>query len=80
MKKKLVFALIMGVVTTGIISFSLISINIGFVSKFMTIWLKSWLMAYVIVIPAILVIAPKIEQFVEYLLKEKAEGNKNKIQ
>ena len=80
MKKKLVFALIMGVVTTGIISFSLISINIGFVSKFMTVWLKSWLMAYVIVIPAILVIAPKVEQFVEYLLKEKAEGNKNKIQ
>ncbi|MNK14875.1 hypothetical protein D3C87_330060 [compost metagenome] len=80
MKKKLVFALIMGVVTTGIISFSLISINIGFVSKFMAIWLKSWLMAYVIVIPAILVIAPKVERFVEYLLKEKAEGNKNKIQ
>ena len=79
MKKKLAFALIMGVVTTGVISFSLISINIGFVPKFMTIWLKSWAMAYVIVIPAILIIAPKVEQFVEYLLKEKTEGSKSKI-
>ncbi|RWX03496.1 DUF2798 domain-containing protein [Flavobacterium cerinum] len=80
MKKKLAFALIMGVVTTGIISFSLISINIGFVPKFMVIWLKSWAMTYVIVIPAILIIAPRVEQFVEYLLKENTGGNKSKIQ
>lgn len=80
MKKKLAFALIMGVVTTGIISFSLISINIGFVPKFLAIWLKSWLMAYVIVIPAILIIAPKIEKLVDYMLKETAVDNKSKTQ
>jgi hypothetical protein len=34
MKNKIAFALIMGVVTTGIISFTLIAINIGFIDMF----------------------------------------------
>lgn len=66
-KKKVVFAGVMGVVTTGIISFALISINVGFTDQFLQIWFKSWLLAYVLVIPAILFIAPKIEKFVETL-------------
>lgn len=64
LKKKVVFALIMGVITTGIISFSLIAINLGFNDKFLNVWLKSWLLAYVFVIPAILFIAPQIEKLV----------------
>ncbi|MGH2666501.1 DUF2798 domain-containing protein [Flavobacterium sp.] len=65
MKQKIAFALLMGIVTTGIISFSLISINLGFSNRFINIWLKSWAMAYVIVIPAILLIGPKVQQLVE---------------
>ncbi|CAL2094984.1 conserved hypothetical protein [Tenacibaculum sp. 190524A05c] len=64
LKKKLVFALTMGVITTGIISFSLIVINLGFSNNFIQVWLKSWLLAYILVIPAILFIAPPIEKFV----------------
>lgn len=65
LKKKVVFAGIMGVITTGIISFALIAINVGFTEKFLQVWLKSWLLAYVFVIPAILFIAPQIEKMVD---------------
>ena len=67
MKQKIAFAMIMGVVTTGIISFTLISVNVGFNGRFAGIWLKSWAMAYMVAIPAILIIAPAIERLVARL-------------
>jgi hypothetical protein len=75
MKQKITFALIMGVVTTGIISFTLIAVNIGFIEKFLKIWLRSWAMAYVVVIPCILVLSPPVEKLVQLLL---GMNNKNK--
>ncbi len=71
MKKKIAFALLMGVVTSGIISCVLISINVGFVSNFLMIWLKSWAIAYCIAIPAVLIIAPQIQKFVDKVFDEK---------
>jgi len=71
MKKRIAFALIMGIVTTGIISFTLISINVGYVEKFLNIWLRSWALAHMVVIPAILLIAPRVQQLVDRLFKEK---------
>lgn len=71
MKQKITFALLMGVITTGIISFTLISINVGFVERFFHIWFRAWAMAYVVVIPAILLIAPQIQKLVDNLFKEK---------
>ena len=67
MKQKIAFSMIMGVITTGIISFSLVAINLGFVERFLSIWFKSWGMAYVIVIPCILIIAPRVQSLVEHL-------------
>lgn len=57
----------MGIITTGIISFSLIAMNLGFTDRFLKVWLKSWVSAYVIVIPAILLIGPRIQRFAESL-------------
>lgn len=71
MKQKIAFALLMGIVTTGIISFTLISINIGYTDKFIGIWLKSWSLAYLVVIPAILLIGPRIQKLVDYLFNTK---------
>jgi hypothetical protein len=71
MKNKIAFAMIMGIVTTGIISFTLISVNIGFTPNFMKIWLKSWGIAYLVVIPAILIIGPRIQKLVNRLFPEK---------
>ncbi len=69
MKQKIAFALIMGIITTGIISFTLISINIGYIPAFLKIWLRSWLMAYLVVIPAILIIGPLVQSIVDRLFK-----------
>ena len=52
-KQRMVFALLMGIVTTGIISFTLIGINMGFIEGFLKIWIRSWATAYAVVIPAI---------------------------
>lgn len=60
--QRIVFALIMGWITTLIISFFLVSINVGFKGLFVTIWLRSWFLAYLFVIPTILFIAPLIQK------------------
>lgn len=71
MKQKIAFALLMGIVTTALISFTVVAFNLGFVENFWRIWLKSWAMAYVIVVPLILIIAPQIERLVGFLFKAK---------
>lgn len=72
MKQRIAFALLMGVVTTGIISFTLISINAGFNERFLAIWLRAWGTAYMVVIPAILLIGPLVQRIVERVFAEKA--------
>lgn len=68
-KRKIAFALLMGVVTTGIISFSILAINLGFTQRFVLTWLRSWSIAYVIVIPAILLIGPRVQAHVERMVR-----------
>lgn len=67
-KRKIAFALTMGIVTTGIISFSLIAINIGLAGAFMATWLRSWLVAYMIVIPVILIVGPRLQSQIDSLI------------
>ena len=69
MKRKIAFALSMGVVTTGIISFVLIALNLGFKEGFTLVWLRSWGVAYVLVIPAILVIGPRLQAQIDRLVR-----------
>jgi hypothetical protein len=76
MKQRIAFAMIMGIITTGIISFTLISINIGFVEKFLNIWLRSWGTSYPVVIPCILLISPKVQALVNTILPEKILAKK----
>jgi len=71
MKQKIAFALLMGIVTTGIISFTLVSVNIGYTERFLAIWLRSWALAYLVVIPAILIIGPQVQKIVDRLFTEK---------
>ena len=68
LKRKIAFALAMGVVTTGIISFALIALNLGFSKDFALTWLRSWGIGYVIVIPAILLIGPKVQAQVDRVI------------
>ncbi|TKC05383.1 DUF2798 domain-containing protein [Pedobacter polaris] len=72
MKKKIAFALIMSAVTTGIVTFTVVAANLGFVDQFLIIWLKSWPIAYLVAVPSILIIAPRIEKLVDYLMRVKS--------
>ena len=71
MKQKIAFAMIMGVITTGIISFTLITINVGLGERFLAIWLRSWATAYLVAIPAILIIAPQVQKLVDRFFADK---------
>ncbi|EYS85651.1 hypothetical protein CF68_09965 [Cupriavidus sp. SK-4] len=68
LKRKVAFALSMGVVTTGIISFVLLTLNLGFSEGFALKWLRSWGIGYVIVIPAILLVGPRLQTQVDRLI------------
>jgi hypothetical protein len=68
LKRRIAFALAMGVVTTGIISFVILALNFGFSGEFVHAWLRSWAAAYAIVIPAILLIGPWVQEKVDRLI------------
>jgi len=71
MKKKIAFAFLMGFITTGLISLTIVLVNTHFQGfKFLIIWLKSWGIAYAVVIPCIVFISPKIEKLIDKIFKE----------
>ncbi|KXX70859.1 DUF2798 domain-containing protein [Flammeovirga sp. SJP92] len=68
-RKKIAFAFLMGLITTFIISFTIVSINIGFNELFLTIWIRSWMTAYALVIPTILFVAPAVQKVIDRLFE-----------
>jgi hypothetical protein len=68
LKRNIAFALSMGLITTGIISLVVVAINLGFSQGFVMAWLRSWAAAYIIVIPAILLIGPRLQARVDRLV------------
>jgi uncharacterized membrane protein SpoIIM required for sporulation len=68
LKKKIAFALLMGIVTTGIITFSLLALNAGISATFVASWLRSWGIAYVIVVPVILFVGPRLQLQIDRLI------------
>jgi pimeloyl-ACP methyl ester carboxylesterase len=67
MKNRIAFALLMGSITTGLTTFALIYLNLGFGSSFVKVWMRSWGLAYLIVIPIILVVAPRLRELITRL-------------
>lgn len=61
-KQNLKFALITGLVVTSYVTFTLVAVNIGFQSEFVFKWLRSWLIAYVLVVPSLLFVGPYIRR------------------
>lgn len=59
----------MGLVTTALISFVVIAVNLGFSQNFARQWLRSWGLAYAIVIPAILMIGPRVQAAMERVIR-----------
>ncbi|QPB22807.1 DUF2798 domain-containing protein [Rhizobium sp. 007] len=69
LKRKIAFALSMGIITTGIISFVLLALNLGSSKGFVLTWLRSWSIGYLIVIPAVLLIGPRLQVHVDRLVR-----------
>ncbi len=67
-RRKIAFAVAMGAVTTGIISFVILAINLGLSTGFVAVWLRSWATGYAIVVPAILLIGPRVQARVNQLI------------
>lgn len=67
-KRRIVSALLTGIVTTGLVSFVLLAHNRGFSEGFALAWLRSWGIGYSIVVPAILWIHPRLHAHVEHLI------------
>jgi hypothetical protein len=57
------FAIIMSFITTFFVSIVIVFVNIGFNENFVFIWLRTWLIAFVLVACSILFLAPKIRKF-----------------
>ena len=80
MKHKLLFTLIMGMITTGMISFVLIAINAGFNGKFLLHWLRSWILSYMLAVSSSLFIAPGVQELVNRLAKKRSKAIKEEGQ
>lgn len=68
LKRKIAFVLWMGGMTTGVISFVILATNLGFSRDFALRWLRSWATGYVIVVPSMLVIGPRVQARVDRLI------------
>ena len=75
LKRKIAFAMLMGVLTTGIISFVLVALNLGMASGFLRTWIRCWLISYLIVIPAILLVGPRLQAQVDRVFNATPSGN-----
>ena len=53
---------IIAFVVTCYISFFLVALNTGFTKEFLAIWMRSWLIAFLLAIPSLLFVAPSIKQ------------------
>jgi hypothetical protein len=71
MKEKILFACLMSLITTLLISFTLVSINVGFTERFLFTWLRSWGIAFIIAALSILFIAPVIAKLLNERKNEK---------
>jgi hypothetical protein len=69
MKQKRAFALMTGIIATGIVSFMLISINLEFGDRFLLVWIRSWPIAHTAVIPVMLIIGPGFQKVVDKIFK-----------
>jgi hypothetical protein len=71
MKQRIVFAMIMGAITTGVVTITAIVVNMGFFPGLIAVWLKSWLVSYVVAVPFIIFLTPKVQHLVTNLFRAK---------
>jgi ABC-type multidrug transport system permease subunit len=61
-KNQFKIVLITGLIVTSYITFTVVAFNAGFENNFITKWLKSWFIAFILVVPSLLYLAPFIRK------------------
>lgn len=68
-KQRIAFAFLTATVTTAIVSFTVVLINVGLAEPFLRVWFKSWFLADIVAFPVILIGSPLIKRFVDFLFE-----------
>ena len=55
-------SIVTALIVTSYMTFIIVAVNIGFVSDFLFMWLRSWIIAFLIATPSIHFIAPYIKE------------------
>ncbi|MFH6959549.1 DUF2798 domain-containing protein [Flavobacterium aquidurense] len=55
-------SIITALIVTSYMTFIIVAVNIGFVSDFIFMWVRSWIIAFFIATPSIHLIAPYIKE------------------
>lgn len=64
MKIQIASARLVGITTTGLTTFALNYLNLGFGGSFVKVWKRPWGLAHLIVIPLILAFGPKLRELI----------------
>ena len=64
----LVFSFLMALFMTGLMSLVITWLNLGFVDKFIYIWLQAYWKAFIIAFPIVLIVMPFVKRFVKFLV------------
>ncbi|MCP4804935.1 MAG: DUF2798 domain-containing protein [Proteobacteria bacterium] len=67
-KQRLLFAIVMSLGMTFIMSFVMAALNVGFVEHFAFIWLKAFGVGFLVALPATMLVAPLSQHVVRAVL------------
>jgi len=68
---KILFPFFMALIMTFVISGSLLLINRGLIAGFFLMWMKSFLMVFLIAFPTAFFVAPLVQKIVKFICEKK---------
>lgn len=64
-----VFAFFMALLMSCIMSLVISVFNVGFVENILSIWIKAWGFAFIVAMPAVLLVSPVVRKLVQLVIK-----------
>ena len=66
--KSFVFSFFMSLLMSGIMSLAITIFNLGLVDDLIIIWLRSWVFAFFIAFPVIILVSPVVHKIVSFVV------------
>lgn len=63
-----VFSFFMSLLMSGVMSFCITTLNLGWVADLLWLWLKAWSAAFVIAFPTIVLVTPLVRKLVSLVI------------